>query len=148
MFSSIEAKNFYCLYKVEFKKMFSKYVGNIYCIQTCRCDVIVLYKTLLQISVNVNNFILFHLIQRELLTKILKSQVACCILENSHSHCSQHTFSNQAKKNLKKMSSISLLNPKAETARAAQALAINISASKGLQDVMKTNLGPKGTMKM
>jgi len=46
------------------------------------------------------------------------------------------------------MSSISLLNPKAETARAAQALAINISASKGLQDVMKTNLGPKGTMKM
>lgn len=47
-----------------------------------------------------------------------------------------------------KMSSISLLNPKAETARAAQALAINISASKGLQDVMKTNLGPKGTMKM
>lgn len=46
------------------------------------------------------------------------------------------------------MSSISLLNPKAEFARAAQALAINISASKGLQDVMKTNLGPKGTMKM
>ncbi|XP_055380084.1 T-complex protein 1 subunit zeta [Condylostylus longicornis] len=46
------------------------------------------------------------------------------------------------------MSSISLLNPKAEFARAAQALAINISAGKGLQDVMKTNLGPKGTMKM
>lgn len=46
------------------------------------------------------------------------------------------------------MASISLLNPKAEFARAAQALAINISASKGLQDVMKTNLGPKGTMKM
>jgi len=46
------------------------------------------------------------------------------------------------------MSSISLLNPKAEFARAAQALAINISAAKGLQDVMKTNLGPKGTMKM
>lgn len=47
-----------------------------------------------------------------------------------------------------KMASISLLNPKAEFARAAQALAINISAGKGLQDVMKTNLGPKGTMKM
>ncbi|CAD7086868.1 unnamed protein product [Hermetia illucens] len=46
------------------------------------------------------------------------------------------------------MASISLLNPKAEFARAAQALAINISAGKGLQDVMKTNLGPKGTMKM
>lgn len=46
------------------------------------------------------------------------------------------------------MASISLLNPKAEFARAAQALAINISAGKGLQDVMKTNLGPRGTMKM
>lgn len=46
------------------------------------------------------------------------------------------------------MASISLLNPKAEFARAAQALAINISAAKGLQDVMRTNLGPKGTMKM
>lgn len=46
------------------------------------------------------------------------------------------------------MGSISLLNPKAEVARAAQALAVNISAAKGIQDVMKTNLGPKGTMKM
>ncbi|KAJ8678940.1 hypothetical protein QAD02_014727 [Eretmocerus hayati] len=46
------------------------------------------------------------------------------------------------------MSAISLLNPKAEFARASQALAINISAAKGIQDVMKTNLGPKGTMKM
>lgn len=46
------------------------------------------------------------------------------------------------------MAAISYLNPKAEFARAAQALAINITAAKGLQDVMKTNLGPKGTMKM
>lgn len=46
------------------------------------------------------------------------------------------------------MSSINLLIPKAETARAAQALAINILASKGLQDLMKINLGPKGTMKI
>jgi T-complex protein 1 subunit zeta len=46
------------------------------------------------------------------------------------------------------MSAISLLNPKAEFARAAQALAVNISAARGIQDVMKTNLGPKGTMKM
>uniref|UniRef100_A0A182IY84 T-complex protein 1 subunit zeta n=1 Tax=Anopheles atroparvus TaxID=41427 RepID=A0A182IY84_ANOAO len=46
------------------------------------------------------------------------------------------------------MASISLLNPKAEFARAAQALAVNITAAKGIQDVMKTNLGPKGTMKM
>lgn len=46
------------------------------------------------------------------------------------------------------MAAISLLNPKAEFARAAQALAVNISAAKGVQDVMKTNLGPKGTLKM
>lgn len=46
------------------------------------------------------------------------------------------------------MAAISLLNPKAEYARAAQALSVNISAAKGIQDVMKTNLGPKGTMKM
>jgi T-complex protein 1 subunit zeta len=46
------------------------------------------------------------------------------------------------------MSAISVLNPKAEVARAAQALSINISAAKGIQDVLKTNLGPKGTMKM
>ena len=37
-----------------------------------------------------------------------------------------------------------MLNPKAEVARAAQALAVNISAAKGIQDVLKTNLGPKG----
>lgn len=49
---------------------------------------------------------------------------------------------------LREMAAISLLNPKAEFARAAQALAINISAAKGIQDVMRTNLGPKGTMKM
>ncbi|KAI4455314.1 chaperonin [Holotrichia oblita] len=46
------------------------------------------------------------------------------------------------------MAAISLLNPKAEVARAAAALAVNISAAKGIQDVMKTNLGPKGTVKM
>ena len=46
------------------------------------------------------------------------------------------------------MSAIHALNPKAEVARAAQALAVNISAAKGLQDVLRTNLGPKGTMKM
>ncbi|KRT78240.1 hypothetical protein AMK59_8711, partial [Oryctes borbonicus] len=47
-----------------------------------------------------------------------------------------------------RMAAISLLNPKAEVARAAAALAVNISAAKGIQDVMKTNLGPKGTVKM
>ncbi|CAD7676837.1 unnamed protein product [Nyctereutes procyonoides] len=37
------------------------------------------------------------------------------------------------------------LNPKAEVARAQMALAVNISAA---QDMLRTNLGPKGTMKM
>merc|ERR1712223_1742041 len=47
-----------------------------------------------------------------------------------------------------KMAAISMLNPKAEVARAAQALAVNISAAKGIQEVLKSNLGPRGTMKM
>ena len=46
------------------------------------------------------------------------------------------------------MSAIKYLNPKAEVASAVQALAVNISAAKGLQDVLRTNLGPKGTLKM
>uniref|UniRef100_A0A646QE49 Tcomplex1z n=1 Tax=Hemiscolopendra marginata TaxID=943146 RepID=A0A646QE49_9MYRI len=46
------------------------------------------------------------------------------------------------------MSAIVTLNPKAEVAKAAAALAVNISAARGIQDVLKTNLGPKGTLKM
>lgn len=46
------------------------------------------------------------------------------------------------------MAAITLLNPKAEFARASHALDVNISAAKGIQDVMRTNLGPKGTLKM
>ena len=46
------------------------------------------------------------------------------------------------------MSAIQTLNPKAEFARAAAALQVNTSAAIGLQNVLKTNLGPKGTMKM
>ncbi|XP_038830401.1 T-complex protein 1 subunit zeta isoform X1 [Salvelinus namaycush] len=46
------------------------------------------------------------------------------------------------------MTAIKALNPKAEVARAQAALAVNISAARGLQDVLKSNLGPKGTMKM
>merc|ERR1711935_831706 len=46
------------------------------------------------------------------------------------------------------MAAIKNLNPKAEIAKPHQALAINIGAARGLRDVMKTNLGPKGTMKM
>lgn len=46
------------------------------------------------------------------------------------------------------MASITLLNPKAQFARAAQALGINITAATGLQRLMASNLGPKGTTKM
>ncbi|KAF8766490.1 T-complex protein 1 subunit zeta like protein [Argiope bruennichi] len=46
------------------------------------------------------------------------------------------------------MAALLNLNPKAEIARQAQALGVNIEAAKGLQDVLRTNLGPKGTMKM
>src|SRR3954452_12414233 len=41
-----------------------------------------------------------------------------------------------------------LLNPKAESRRRGEALRINISAGEGLQDVLKSNLGPSGTIKM
>uniref|UniRef100_A0A673LG61 T-complex protein 1 subunit zeta-like n=1 Tax=Sinocyclocheilus rhinocerous TaxID=307959 RepID=A0A673LG61_9TELE len=49
---------------------------------------------------------------------------------------------------LGRMSAVKALNPKAEVARARAALAVNISAARGLQDVLRSNLGPKGTMKM
>jgi len=44
--------------------------------------------------------------------------------------------------------SLNLVNPKAEIAGGGQALALNINAGKGLQNVLKSNLGPRGTMKM
>lgn len=43
---------------------------------------------------------------------------------------------------------VQLLNPKAESLRRSQALAVNISAAQGLQNVLASNLGPKGTIKM
>ena len=46
------------------------------------------------------------------------------------------------------MSSVKTLNPKAEVMGRSAALFMNINAAKGLRDVMKTNLGPKGTIKM
>lgn len=46
------------------------------------------------------------------------------------------------------MSSLQFVNSKAEILKKAQALAMNINAGKGLVEVMKTNLGPRGTLKM
>lgn len=46
------------------------------------------------------------------------------------------------------MSSVKTLNSKAEVLGRGAALFMNINAAKGLYDVMKSNLGPKGTIKM
>uniref|UniRef100_A0AC35U051 T-complex protein 1 subunit zeta n=1 Tax=Rhabditophanes sp. KR3021 TaxID=114890 RepID=A0AC35U051_9BILA len=46
------------------------------------------------------------------------------------------------------MSSLQCLNPRAEMARQAAALELNMTGAKGLQKVMKSNLGPTGTLKM
>jgi len=40
------------------------------------------------------------------------------------------------------------VNPNAEVLKKDVACAMNINAARGLQDVLKTNLGPKGTLKM
>ncbi|AQZ17321.1 CCT6 (YDR188W) [Zygosaccharomyces parabailii] len=44
--------------------------------------------------------------------------------------------------------SLQLLNPKAESLRREAALRVNVTSSEGLQSVLETNLGPKGTLKM
>ena len=46
------------------------------------------------------------------------------------------------------MSSLQMVNAKADQVKKVQALALNINAAKGLMEVLKTNLGPKGTVKM
>lgn len=45
-------------------------------------------------------------------------------------------------------SAVSLVNPNSEVARREQTLAININGGIGLQDVLRSNLGPSGTIKM
>ncbi|RHW67588.1 T-complex protein 1 [Trypanosoma brucei equiperdum] len=45
-------------------------------------------------------------------------------------------------------SNLAYINPGGKQARKASALEINMVASRGLQEVLKTNLGPRGTMKM
>ena len=46
------------------------------------------------------------------------------------------------------MSSLQMVNAKADQVKKVQALAITINAAKGLMEVLRTNLGPKGTVKM
>lgn len=40
------------------------------------------------------------------------------------------------------------VNPNADVIRKGMALHANINAAVGLQDIMKSNLGPRGTLKM
>ena len=44
--------------------------------------------------------------------------------------------------------SVQLVNPKAESIRRNAALSVNITAAQGLQGILSSNLGPKGTIKM
>jgi len=46
------------------------------------------------------------------------------------------------------MNGVSRLNPNAVVTKGNQALSINIGAARGLQEVLRTNLGLKGTIKM
>ena len=41
-----------------------------------------------------------------------------------------------------------LINPNAEIVASSQCLMVNVAAARGLQGVLKTNLGPRGTLKM
>ncbi|CAD7930634.1 unnamed protein product [Amoebophrya sp. A25] len=43
---------------------------------------------------------------------------------------------------------VTVVNSKADVLKATQALAVNCNAAKSLQDIMKSNLGPRGTLKM
>ncbi|KAI8370693.1 T-complex protein 1 zeta subunit [Radiomyces spectabilis] len=45
-------------------------------------------------------------------------------------------------------SALQLINPNSDVARRGQALQLNITAAIGLQDVLRSNLGPRGTIKM
>ena len=46
------------------------------------------------------------------------------------------------------MSSIQMINPKADRLQKSQALTMNINAANGLKEVLNSNIGPKGTYKM
>ncbi|KAI9263258.1 T-complex protein 1 zeta subunit [Phascolomyces articulosus] len=45
-------------------------------------------------------------------------------------------------------SALKMINPNSDVARRGQALQLNITAAIGLQDVLRSNLGPRGTIKM
>ncbi len=46
------------------------------------------------------------------------------------------------------MSSASLISPNSEVAQKHTALSVNTNAAVSLREIMKSNLGPRGTLKM
>lgn len=46
------------------------------------------------------------------------------------------------------MASVSVVNPKADVLRKSAALGANCNAARGLSEVLRSNLGPRGTLKM
>ena len=79
------------------------------------------------------------------ISSLINLLLSCSIHQHPRISTVFFTFSNFEQEI---MAAIQTLNPKAEFARAAAALQVNTSAAIGLQNVLKTNLGPKGTMKM
>ena len=65
------------------------------------------------------------------------------IADCAHRHCARLLTVFTAFPCRSSMSSLKLLNQDAENAKRFVALAMNINAAKGLQEVLKTNLGPK-----
>ena len=80
--------------------------------------------------------------------KITKTEVDACAISSNWARRRTVVSTCNTFYITSRMAAIKYLNPKAEVARAAQALQVNITAARGLQDVLRTNLGPRGTMKM
>ena len=73
-------------------------------------------------------------------SRYVKIKLYSCIMEN----CNLHKFYNIDSG----MSAIQSVNPNADVLRHGQALSMMVNAALGLQTVVKSNLGPKGTLKM
>jgi T-complex protein 1 subunit zeta len=59
----------------------------------------------------------------------------------------QH-YTDTTQYNFLNMAAVTQVNENAEVMRSGQALMVNVMAAKGLQEVLKSNLGPRGTLKM
>ncbi|PWA03321.1 hypothetical protein BB558_000502 [Smittium angustum] len=70
----------------------------------------------------------------------------CTILHIPIDSATNH-FANTHHKALS-ASAVQSANPNSEVSRQGQALAVNVSSAVGLQNVLKSNLGPRGTLKM